>query len=123
MRRIGKGTGRMENASQKKRSLSALIGLVGLTSPAAAAVITFDPDGGAPANGPQAIAGLDWAVGNALGDQFSEPSQGASFQQLYQATLAGVIDTDGLTVAPVGINSTFELTAVLNVRETITIVA
>lgn len=92
-----------------------------LASPVSAAFVTFDPDGAAPANSPQTIGGLDWAVGNSLAK--GPLSVGGTFQQYYQATLAGVINTQGQTVAPTGLNSTFEITAVMSATQIVTSVS
>src|SRR5688572_23489400 len=117
------GSGRMGNAFRGKCGvgLFALAGLGALASPASAAFITFDPDGAASANAPQTIGGLDWAVGNALGDNFSGSTlaPGGLFQIYYQAALAGVINTQGQTAAPSGLNSDFEITMVMRTREVI----
>jgi hypothetical protein len=99
---------------------AAVLGVGVFALPANAAFITFDPDGAEPANAPQTVAGLDWAVGNSLAQNFAEPVAGSNFQHMYQATLAGVINTSGLTVAPTGNNIDFELTAVMSATEVIT---
>jgi hypothetical protein len=88
-----------------------------------AASITFDPDGAAPANPPQTINGLDWAVGNTLATGINPLTVGATFQQYYQATLAGVINPQGFTVAPTGLNSNFEITAVMSATQLVTSVS
>jgi hypothetical protein len=94
-----------------------------LAQPVLSAPITFDPDGAAPANPPQTINGLDWAVGNSLAKGINPLNVGATFQQYYQATLAGVINPQGLTVAPTGLNSTFEITAVMSATQVVTSVS
>jgi len=86
---------------------------------AQAAFISFDPDGPGGVNAPQTIGGLDWAVGNALRKSSIPLEVGSTFQQYYQATLAGVINTNGVTVAPAGLNSTFEITAVASVTKVV----
>jgi hypothetical protein len=83
---------------------------------ARAGFITFDPDGGGPAPAQQ-IAGLDFSVGNLLGKGLASATVGSTVEVLYQSTLAGVINTGGVTVAPPGLNGTpgapaYEITAV-----------
>jgi hypothetical protein len=87
---------------------------------ASAAFITFDPDGASLTNSAQTIGGLDWSVGNSLGKGMVAPSVGSTFQLDYQATLAGVINTAGVTVAPTGLNSSFEITGVMSATAIIT---
>jgi hypothetical protein len=101
----------------------AALALLALAQPVSAGLITFDPDGAAPANSAQTIGGLDWAVGNSLQKGSNPPVIGATVQHYYQATLAGVINPAGLTVAPTGLNSTFEITAAMSVTEIVTSVS
>lgn len=96
---------------------SAMISLGAFGSIASAAIFTFDPDGPAPANGPAAISGLDWSVGNSLAANRVPAVVGNGYEQYYQTTLAGVINGNGTTVAPVGLNSTFEITAVARMSQ------
>src|SRR5688500_13332593 len=122
----GTGRDRMESASpmcsRRHAALiaAAVLGVGAFASHANAAFITVDPDGAEPANGAQTIAGLDWAAGNSLAQSFAHPVAGSNFQHMYQATLAGVINTSGLTMAPTGINVDFELTAVMSATEVLT---
>jgi hypothetical protein len=100
---------------------AAMIGLGAFSaSTANAALFLFDPDGAAPGNSASTIGGLDWSVGNSLGKGRVQNQPGAFFQQYYHATLAGVINTGGTTVAPAGLNSTFEITAVVSATHLIT---
>jgi len=97
--------------------------IVSLALPAHAAFITFDPDGPAPTNPAQTIGGLDWSVGNSLAKPLLPLEVGSTFQLYHQASLAGVINTNGTTVAPAGLNSTFELTTVSSVTAVVTSIA
>ena len=110
--------------SGRTRSLGlAALALAALAQPASAGLVTFDPDGAAAGNSAQPIGGLDWAPGNSLQQGINPPTVGATVQHRYQATLTGVINPAGLTVAPTGLNSTFELTAVMSVTEVVTSVS
>jgi len=75
-----------------------------LCAPSArAGIINFDADGPGPAPAQQ-IAGLDFSVGNILGKGLASVTVGSTVELYYQATLAGVINTGGVTVAPPGLN-------------------
>jgi len=87
------------------------------TSQAGADFIPFVPTG---TGAPVTIGGLDFAVGNALAQGVVPTTVGQTFQLYYQATLAGYIDTNGNTIAPAGLNSTFEITAVARITEVVT---
>jgi hypothetical protein len=94
--------------------------------------ITFDPDGTFNPNGTGSlpavqITGFDQAVGNALGAQENAaianflaggPPAGSQFDTYYQATLQGY--SGGSPPPPTGINSNFQLTFSLRVREVVT---
>jgi len=102
--------------------------MVGLSGRSARAdFIQFDPDGPGP-NPSQTIGGLDFAVGNALaqnGVTAIRSGPGSTFQLYYQATLAGVINTSGITITPPGLNGNagapaFEITVVASATEVVT---
>jgi hypothetical protein len=48
---------------------------------------------------------------------------GQTFQLYYQASLAGLIDANGNTFAPAGLNSSYEITIVASVTEVVTSIA
>src|SRR5262245_22680323 len=101
---------------------------LGVAHPASQAdQITFDPDGAGSGSGPITIAGLDWAVGNAVainGNQavanFLAGSGSTGFEVRYQAKLAGYINLGGTTIQPPGItNGDFEITVVARIFENV----
>jgi len=96
-----------------------LAGLLAVSSASSsrADFVPFVPTGTGPA---VTIGGLDFAVGNALARNVVPLSIGSTFELYYQATLAGYIDTTGKTIAPAGLNSTFEITAVARITEVVT---
>lgn len=108
-----------EWARKCRLGFAAMIGLGAFSSAANAALFTFDPDGGG-INPATAAAGLDWGVGNSLATSRLPVVVGGTFQQYYQATLSGVINGSGTSVAPVGLNTTFEITAVASVTQFVT---
>ena len=69
---------------------------------------------------PILIGALDWAPGNNLAVSSVPLSVGNTFQLDYQAALAGVIDPNGHTFSPPGLNTTYQLTAVASVTEVVT---
>lgn len=104
----------MKIKSRTARGLGlAALTIAGAASTASAAFTSFDSDGPG-GNAYTVIAGLDWGVGNALADNSLPIQVGKTFQLYYQAALAGVINTSGLTIAPSGLNSRFEITAVMS---------
>ncbi|CAN5416399.1 hypothetical protein BH09PLA1_BH09PLA1_15100 [soil metagenome] len=111
-----------EWARKCRIGFAAMVGLGVFASYSDAAVFTFDPDGAGPL-APIAASGLDWGVGNSLATSRVPITVGSTFQQYYQATLAGVINGGGTTIAPAGLNSTFEITAVASVTQLVTSIA
>jgi hypothetical protein len=99
--------------------MSAVCLAVGLAPSARADVITFDPDGAGPDPAMQ-ITGFDWAVGNALAKSSLPLTVGETFQLYYQAALGGLINTNGITVVPAGLNTTYQITAVASITEVVT---
>lgn len=90
---------------------------------ARADVIGFSPTG---ATGtPSDISGFAFSPGNALAqgavtaiNDFAAGKGPTTFQLYYQAALAGVIDAkSGKTIAPTGLNSTYQITAVASITE------
>jgi hypothetical protein len=110
---------RYRRPRSRAATTAAVISLGAFGSAANAALFTFDPDGPAPANAPTAVQGLDWGVGNSLSVGRVPPVVGGTFQQYYQATLAGVINGGGNTIQPTGLNSTFEITVVASLSQAI----
>lgn len=110
--------------------LATWVGLAG--SSVRADFFNFDPDGTNNPNGTgslpaQTISGFDQAVGNALAVQGNAaianfatggPAAGNQFDLYYQATLQGY--SGGSPSPPSGINSNFQLTFSLRVREVVT---
>lgn len=109
-----------------------MITLVTAVAPLRGDTISFDPDGTNNPNGTgslpaTSITGFDQAVGNALAVGGNTaianflaagPSAGNQFDLYYQATLQGY--SGGSPPPPTGINSNFQLTFSLKVRETVT---
>jgi len=96
------------------------LGMAVLGSSAQAEFIKFNPTG---SNSSPAItiAGIDVAVGNALAVGAVPLTPGQTFQLDYQAAVAGLIDpTSGLTMAPPGLTSIYQLTAVGSFTEMVT---
>jgi hypothetical protein len=100
------------------RFLAALAALValGVGSTARSDTIVFDPDGTFGANPNRTVTGLDWAPGNAVSIGAIPTAVGNTFTTLYQAKLQG---TTGDTSAIPGLNTTFEITAVLRFLEVV----
>ncbi len=84
-----------------------------------ASSIVFNPTG-TPASATLAIGGIDEAPGSALARGSLPLTVGKTFQLDYEAVLGGVIDPNGLTVAPPGLNTNFQLTAVASFTEVVT---
>jgi hypothetical protein len=83
------------------------------------APIVFDPDG--PGSlAPIQFGSFDFAVGNALADNSLPLHTGDTFQLYFQTTLGSLIAPSGTSIAPAGLNSTFEITLVTSVTETVT---
>jgi len=108
-----------------------------LGASARADFITYDPDGPNNPNGTgslpaQTISGFELSVGNVLGqgavtavtnfalNQADGGTRPTTFQTYFQANLAGLINTNGTSVAPAGNNSTFETTVIASLTETVT---
>ncbi len=120
----------MKRFSRVLLILAALLGFSGVS--VKADLINFDPDGTNNPNGTGSlpavtISGFDQAVGNALGvgenaaiANFAAggPAAGNQFDMYYQATLQGY--SGGSPPPPTGINSNFQLTFSLRVREVVT---
>jgi hypothetical protein len=84
-----------------------------------AAFLTFDPTGGN--GGPvMTISGIDIAPGNALARGSIPLSVGSTFELDFQSTINGVVNTNGLTVTPPGLNSSYQITAVASFTEVVT---
>jgi hypothetical protein len=89
-----------------------------LGSSARAGFFNFDPTG----NGSSpmtTIAGIDIAPGNALAVGSIPLSVGATFQLDFQSTINGVINTNGLTVAPTGLATSYQITALASFTEVV----
>jgi hypothetical protein len=123
----------MRTPAPGKIVLLGLIACLGFfVAPVRADFITFDPDGLNNPNGTGSlpatvITGFDQAVGNALFvngnaaiDNFASggPAAANQFDVYYQATLQGY--SGGSPPPPTGINSNFQITFSLRVREAVT---
>lgn len=76
-----------------------------------AAVIHFDPDGAAGANGTYSVASFDLLPGNSIAQNaLATPS---NFTQLYQARLGSLLDANRNVISVAGLNSSFEITVVV----------
>jgi len=95
------------------------VGIVAIGSPARASFIDFNSTGD-PTGTTQSIAGIDLAPGNALAQGSLPLTVGKTFQLYYQSTLSGLIHTNGLTVAPTGLNTNYQITAVASFTEVVT---
>src|SRR4051794_8506211 len=84
-----------------------------------ASTILFNPTG-TNATPAQLIGGLDFSPGNVLAVNSVPLTVGKTFQLDYQAALGGVIDPNGITVSPPGLNSTYQITAVSSFTEVVT---
>ncbi len=109
-------------AGKSRLGLAAILVTGAFASSVDARAFVFDSDGPG-SNPPINASGLDWSVGNTLATSRIPALVGATFQQYYQATLAGVIDNIGNTVQPAGLNSTYEVTAVARVTHVVTSVS
>jgi len=97
------------------------LGMAALGSSARAGSIEFDPTGDkSDPNAPYLINGIDVAPGSALAVNSLPLAVGKTFQLDYQATVSGLINTSGLTFAPPGLTSTYQLTAVGSFTELVT---
>jgi hypothetical protein len=75
------------------------------------AVIQFDPDGTAPGNGTLSVGSFAMVPGNSIA--VGGLTNTASFTQLYQARVGNLLDGNGNILTVPGLNSTFELTAIV----------
>jgi hypothetical protein len=101
-------------------AIAIIAGSIGFgASPIRADLINFDPDG-AGGGGASSISGFDWAVGNSLAVGAVPAVVGQTFQLYYQASLAGLIDANGNSFAPNGLNSNYEITIIASVTEVVT---
>jgi len=94
-------------------------GIATISSTARAGLIDFNPTGGA-STATQSIAGIDLAPGNALARGAVPLTVGSTFQLYYQATLSGLINAKGITVAPTGLGTNYQITAVASFTEVVT---
>ena len=76
-----------------------------------ASTISFNPTG-SNATQPISVGSFDFAPGNSLSMSALPLVVGKTFQLDYQAILADVIDSNGNTVVPPGLNTTYQITAV-----------
>ena len=95
------------------------LGVAVLGSSAQAGTIEFNPTGTS-SSPVMTIAGIDLAPGNALAVGAIPLTAGKTFQLDFQATVSGLIDTHGLTVAPPGLTSSYQITAVGSFTEVVT---
>jgi hypothetical protein len=93
--------------------------MVLLGSSARAGFIDFNPTG-SPSGPVYTIGGIDVAPGSALAVDALPLKVGDTFQRYYQASVSGLINTHGLTFAPPGLQSSYQLTAVASTTEIVT---
>ena len=114
-----------QNRHSTRKSLRAVLGAAGLLSLGSsvqAAFLDFNPTG-SNASPTTAIAGIDIAPGNALAVGSIPLSVGSRFELDFQSTVDGVINTNGLTVAPPGLGTSYQITAVASFTEVVTSVS
>src|SRR4051812_38899465 len=111
---------------QNKRSLRMAVGTVLWTvvtvmvgSSARAAFIDFNPTGTG-ATAVMTIAGIDLAPGNALTRGAVPLAVGKTFELEFQSSVSGFVDTNGLTKAPPGLATSYQITAVASFTEVVT---
>jgi hypothetical protein len=111
-----------ENRHSLRKALGIVLGTAGLLSLGSsvqAAFLDFNPTG-SNATPTTTIAGIDIAPGNALARGSIPLSVGSTFELDFQSTINGVINTNGLTVAPPGLATSYQLTAVASFTEVVT---
>src|SRR3954447_922194 len=87
------------------------VGILMFGTPVQADFLSFNPTGNA-ANPAFTIGGIDLAPGNALARGAVPLTVEKTFELDFQSGLTGLINTNGLTFAPPGLNTTYQLTAV-----------
>src|SRR3954470_21856901 len=112
--------------NQDKQSMRLAVGTVLWTvvtvmlgASARAAFIDFNPTGTG-ATPVMTIAGIDFAPGNALARGAVPLAVGKTFELDFQSSVAGFIDTNGLTKAPPGLATSYQITAVGSFTEVVT---
>lgn len=131
------GSGRAAGWLRPVARVALLVLALGTARPGAVragVLFQFDPEGQGNAAAEQ-IGGFDFSVGNFLAQNLnpalqnwrptldlSDPTQRASiqFRGFYQATLAGLVDPNGTTVIPDGLNRNYEITVVASVNLEVT---
>jgi hypothetical protein len=66
------------------------------------------------------IGGISIAPGNALARGSVPLSVGSTFELDFQSTINGVVNTNGLTVAPTGLATSYQITALASFTEVVT---
>ncbi len=84
-----------------------------------ASTITFNPTG-SNATQPISVGSFDFAPGNSLSVGALPITVGQTIQLDYQAVLADVVDSNGNTVVPPGLNTSYQITAVASFTEVVT---
>jgi uncharacterized repeat protein (TIGR01451 family) len=84
-----------------------------------ASPILFNPTG-SNSTPPVAVGAFDWAPGNSLAVSSRPLTVGETFQLDYQARLADLIDPQGNSFVPPGLNTTYQITAVASITEVVT---
>ena len=98
----------------------ALLTLLAWAQFAGAQLISFDPDGAAPANQVQLISGFNFKPGNALAHNAVPFVVGATFQLYQQMAVEALLDDHGNPFVPAGLNTNFELTVISSVTYIVT---
>ncbi len=111
-----------QNRHSLRKALGTVLGAAGLLSLGSsvrAAFLDFNPTG-SNASPTTTIAGIDIAPGSALARGSIPLSVGSTFELDFQSTVNGVINTNGLTVAPPGLATNYQITAVASFTEVVT---
>jgi hypothetical protein len=111
------------SSGAKWRTVLSAVAALGITlaSSAQAANITFNPTGNGIASDNIAIAGLNFAPGNALAVGAINPATGtlttSPFTVTVQTHLDSVTLTNGQTFVPAGLNTAYQITEVATLQE------
>jgi len=94
------------------------VGISAIGSSARAGFIDFNPTG-SNASPVTTISGIDLGPGNALARNSLPLTVGSTFQLYYQASVANLLGTDGMPLPGMGLNTSFQITAVASFTEVV----